>query len=143
MNNAIVNAFTESKKLRYGVDKCKKIHIGKLNDICPAIKVHDEQISESESEKYLGDLITNSRKIKPNINSRRENGFGIVSIILSILDEVPLGKFKVQIGLILRQAMLLNGILHNSEVWSDLELSGIKLLEDVVAQITIQSSQQN
>ena len=131
VTNAIVNAFTESKKLRYGVDKCKKIHIGKQNIVCPEIKVHEEKMSESESEKYLGDLITSSGKIKPNINARREKGFGIVSEILSILDEVPLGKFKVQIGLIPRQALLLNGILHNSEVWSDLKLSDIKLLEDV------------
>ena len=29
VNNAIVNAFTESKKLEYNRKKCKKIHIGK------------------------------------------------------------------------------------------------------------------
>ena len=131
VNNAIVNAFTESKKLEYNRKKCKKIHIGKTNDICPELKVHNGKLAESESEKYLGVLITSTGKIKPNINSRREKGFGIASEILSILEEVPLGKFKVQIGLILRQAMLINGILHNSEVWSDLILSEVKLLEDV------------
>ena len=76
-------------------------------------------------------MISSSAKSKPNITSRREKGFGIVSEILSILSEVPLGKYKIQIALILRQAMLINGILHNSEAWSDIKLEDIKMLEDV------------
>ena len=76
-------------------------------------------MKSSKIEKYLGDLITTSGKMKDNITARKEKGFGIVSEILSILSEVPLGKFKKQIALILRQAMFLNGILHNSEVWAD------------------------
>ena len=130
-NNAIVNAFTESKKLQYSVDKCKEMHIWKSNNICPELKVHEDTMKASECEKYLGDLISSSGKNKPNIMSRREKGFGIVSEILSILSEVPLGKYKIQIALILRQAMLINEILHNSEAWSDLKLDDVKLLEDV------------
>ena len=34
-------------------------------------------------------------------------------------------------ALMLRQAMLINGILHNSEVWSDLKMEEGKLLESV------------
>ena len=130
-NNAILNAFTESKKLKYSVDKCKKIHIGKPNNICPELKVHEENMKDSECEKYLGDIISSSATNKQNINSRRDKGFGIVSEILSILSEVPLGKYRTHIALILREAMLINGILHNSEAWSDLKLEDVKLLEDV------------
>ena len=85
----------------------------------------------SDSEKYLGDLISSSGKIKENVIKRKEKGFGITAEILSILSEVPLGKFKIQVALILRQAMFLNGILHNSEVWSDLKLEDVKMLEQV------------
>ena len=131
INNAILNAFTEGKKLKYNVDKCKKMHFGKSNLTCPKLKVHNSQMKESESEKYLGDLISSSGKGKQNMISRREKGFGIVAEILSIISEVPLGKFKIKIALVLRQAMLLNGILHNSEVWSDLKLNEVKLLEEV------------
>ena len=33
INNAIVNSFTESKKLKYGWGKCKQMHVGKTNNI--------------------------------------------------------------------------------------------------------------
>ena len=36
---------------------------------------------------------------------------------MAILSEIPLGKFKIQMGWHLRQAMLINGILYNSEAW--------------------------
>ena len=74
-NNAIVNAFTESKKVKYSVDKCKKIHIGKQNNVCPELKVHEEAMEVSECEKYLGDLVSSTAKNKPNIISRRDKGF--------------------------------------------------------------------
>ena len=49
----------------------------------------------------------------------------------AILNEVPLGKFKVEIGLLLRQAMLVNGVLYNSEVWHSLSPNDIIPLEIV------------
>ena len=129
--NAIVNAFTESKKLEYSENKCKKMHIGKKNNICPELKVHEKSIKVSECEKYLGDLISNTAKNKPNIISRRDKGYGKVSDILSILAEVPLGKYRTQMALKLRQAMLINGMLQNSEAWSNLTLQDIEILEEV------------
>ena len=35
---------------------------------------------------------------------------GLVSQILAILSEVPLGSYRIEMGLHLRQAMLINGI---------------------------------
>ena len=37
----------------------------------------------------------------------------------------------IHIALMLRQAMLINGILFSSETWSDVKEADIKLLEDV------------
>ena len=51
--------------------------------------------------------------------------------MLAIVNEVPLGHWKVQAGLGLRQAMLLNGILYNSEAWHGVEKKDIILLEKV------------
>ena len=129
--NTITNAFTESKKLKYGINKCKKIHIGKETNICPDLKVHHEPMQSSEKETYLGDIIANNGKLNLTIQSRREKGFGMVSEILSILSEIPLGKHKIQIALILRQAMLLNGMLYSSEAWSDVKKRDEKQLEEV------------
>ena len=58
-------------------------------------------------------------------------GFGIVTEILAILDEIPLGKYRVEIGLKLRQAMFLNGVLYNSEAWHAVTNDDLKPLEKV------------
>ena len=127
----LFNAFTDAKKLKYGTQKCKKLHIGKQSTLCPDLKVHDERLTKSESETYLGEIISNTGRLRANIQSRRDKGFGCVAEIMSILSEIPLGKYKIQIGLILRQAMLINGMLSSSEAWSDVKDGDIKLLEDV------------
>jgi hypothetical protein len=54
-----------------------------------------------------------------------------VSEILAIIEEIPLGKYKMEIGLKLRQAMLLNGMLLNSEAWHSLSSNEIKIIESV------------
>ena len=41
----------------------------------------------SERETCLGDVVTNKAKIKENIPSRRDKGFGIVSKMLSLTKE--------------------------------------------------------
>ena len=72
VNNDIVNSVTESKKLRYGVDKCKQMHVGKSNNICPSLKVHEGEMKINDQETYLGYVITNLAKVNKNILSTRE-----------------------------------------------------------------------
>ena len=133
ISNAIVYTFIESKKLRVGKTKCFKIHVGesKSNLICPNLKVHDHKMESSKSEKYLGDWVNQDGKNKENIESRRAKGFGLSAEIHAILSEIPLGRFKIEIGLTLRQAMLINGILFNSEAWQNMSEDDYKKLEDV------------
>jgi hypothetical protein len=50
---------------------------------------------------------------------------------MSILDEVPLGKHRVDVAFKLREAMLLNGILFNSEAWHGVTKLQIKELEKI------------
>ena len=115
-------------------EKCSRIHISKKNGKdkeCPVLKVHEEAMKDSVQEKYLGDIIHSSGRIQPTIEDRRDTGFAIVAEILAIIDEIPLGKYKMEIGLKLRQAMLLNGILFNSEAWHNVTEKDIKMLEAV------------
>ena len=65
------------------------------------------------------------------MEERRNKGYGIVSEIIAILEEIPLGRYKLEIGLMLRQAMLLNGILFNSEAWHSVSETEIRMLETV------------
>ena len=66
-----------------------------------------------------------------NIEKRCSKAYGIVSEILAILKEVPLGKYEIEAGLRLRNAWFLNGILTNCEVWYGLKQSDIDLLQEI------------
>ena len=85
----------------------------------------------SNQEKYLGDLIDKTGSSRPNIELRKSKGFGIIANIMAIINEIPFANWKVQAGLSLRQAMLINGILFNSEAWHGVEKKDINMLEKV------------
>ena len=132
--NSVINAFVESKKLTLSSTKCHRIHISKKKEVnkkCTTLKVHEHEMTDSEKEKYLGDILSTSGKVRLTIEERKNKGFAIVAEILAILSEIPLGKNKIEIGLKLREAMLINGVLFNSEAWHDVNEAELKLLESV------------
>jgi hypothetical protein len=92
-------------------------------------------MNEATQEKYLGDLINTSGTCTKTIEERRSKAFGIVNEIIAILDEIPLGRYKMEIGLKLRQAMLINGMLYNSEAWHAITETDLRLLETVDEQL--------
>jgi hypothetical protein len=102
-----------------------------VSNDCLELKVHDDKMYDSTNEKYLGDILDESGKIRQTVEERRGKGFAIVNEILAILEEVPLGKYKMEIGLKLRQAMLLNGVLFNSEAWHNVTDKEMRRLEEV------------
>ena len=127
--NEVINTFVERKKLRLAKDKCHRIHLGKGHQQCPELVVHEHKMDESDKEKYLGDYIHKNGKIQETINQRKIKARGIVTDILSLLDEIPLGKHRIEVGLKLREAMFINGILFNSEVWHGVTNAQITSLE--------------
>jgi hypothetical protein len=68
-------------------------------------------------DTYLGDVI------------RASKGIGIVSQIMNILDTISFGKCYYQIAFSLREAMFLNGILTNADIWYCVTKSDIEELE--------------
>ena len=129
--NEMINNFIEHKKLKLSEQKCFRIHIGEGHTNCPELKVHNHKMKSAEKEKYLGDIIDRSGKIQATIDSRKSKGQGIVANISSIINEIPFGKHRVEVGLRLREAMLLNGMLFNSEVWHGVTNAQIASLEAV------------
>ena len=51
--------------------------------------------------------------------------------ILSIINEIPLGRHRTEVALKLREAMLIDGILFNSEAWHGVILAHIAKLETI------------
>ena len=84
-----------------------------------------------DSEKYLGDIISTDGKNLKNIKARVAKGTGIISKIITMMEGIPFGKFYYQVGIILRNSLLVSSLLCNSESWynatnSELELSESK-----------------
>ena len=133
--NSTLNAFIESKNLRLSHKKCVAIHVGKSKGSCPELKIHEEKMHRGDSSKYLGDIFHNSGKSKHNILERSAKAYAILAEIRAILNDVPLGKYRVEAGLQLRQAMFLNGVLYNSEVWQGLDATDLTMLQTVDHQL--------
>ena len=130
MNN-YVNRVVEMKKLRFNVSKCKKIHLGQKNLCCPQLHAHNQEMNESNCEKYVGDMISENCTIGSCINYRVSKGMGIIAEIMTLLDEITLGSHYFEVAMELREAIFLNGILFNSEVWYGVNDKQVEQLEQV------------
>ena len=129
--NKAINTFMDLEKLTLSKKKCHNIHIGKQNMSCKVLTIDGSKMADLKQEVYLGDTIDKSGSIRPNIEKRKSKGYGITSTILAIVNEVPLAHWKIEAGLNLRQAMLVNGTLFNSEAWHGVTKKDIILLEKV------------
>ena len=101
MMNAFINHKTHSRKLQFGPEKCKKLHIGKTkeefkcqdlyvggwkmkdvknvqtgNELRQETFEEKEKIETVESEKYLGDIISTDGKYTKTIENRINKGQG-------------------------------------------------------------------
>ena len=156
MINSYLNCKTNIKKLQFGINKCKKIHIGKehedfkcqplfvdnwrelehKNEKDGSIEIKDEYIGQEvlddiTEEKYLGDIISNNGRNIKNIKARISKGKGIIKKIINILNCIPFGKLYFQIAILLRNALFVSSVLCNSEAWFNLTKAELNLIETV------------
>ena len=135
--NSYINTHIEMKKLRFhtpdirGKSKCHKLHIGTPNRYCPELLVHGSPMEQVSKDTYLGDIISENGTNTANIISRVSKGIGILAKIKNILESVSFGPQYFKIALLLRESMLLNGILTNCESWYGLTDTEISQLESV------------
>ena len=156
MANTYIRFKTSSKKLQFGAEKCKKMHIGKscdeykcqplyvdgwderevevsetkelkMEDVCTG----DEEMEMKDHEKYLGDIISKDGRNLKNVQARVNKGTGIVKNILNMLEGIPFGKFYFEVAIILRNSLLVSSVLFNSEAWYNLTKAELDLLETV------------
>ena len=133
--NTFLTTQIEMKKLRFhvpdekGKTKCHKIHVGGQRDLCPILKVHGTEMEMVEDDTYLGDIISGDGKNSKNIQKRISKGIGIISSIMTLLNKICLGEFYIEIAMILRESMFINGILTNAEIWYNLKQSEIEEFE--------------
>jgi hypothetical protein len=132
--NAVINSFVETHRLKMHEDKSCVIHVGnvkKCKQPCPSLKVHTQNMHDVRSSKYLGNVLTSAAGVRETISDRRNRGWGKVAQILGILGEVPLGQYRIEVGLLLRKAILTSALLYSAEAWSAVSEKEIKQLEQV------------
>ena len=66
-------------------------------------------------------------KNSKNVKQRVGKGIGIIADILNILEKVTLGEYYFSTALLLREALFINGILTNAEVWYGLTKKEIQV----------------
>ena len=127
--NTSINTLIELKKLTFHTpepnkkSKCHFLHIGRANKGCPGMKVHGAQADRVKEAVYLGDIIREDGKNTSNIKTRVNKGIGTVSQIMDILKTVSYGNKYFEIATTLREALLLNGMLTNAEIWYSIRQS--------------------
>ena len=105
------------------------MHVGPNKENCEKLIIHDKQMLTTDKQKYLGDIVCSSGSNQENIKDRCKTGHSAISQIKSLMNDISLGKFTIQIGLILRDSIFLSKMLLNSEVWHSLTKSQVEELE--------------
>ena len=150
MMNSYINYKTNSKKLQFGATKCKKIHVGKICEEfkCQKVSVDnwvevsigdkiedvfngEVDMEDTESERYLGDIISNNGRNMNNFKARVNKGIGIVNNIFTYLEAIPFGKHYFEVGIMLRNSLLVSSVLCNSEAWYNVTEAEYNFIETV------------
>ena len=124
--------------MKYGENKCHKLHLGKNTNICAetsvdtwSVEKESEEISSVwelvdreggkhvietvTSDKYLGDIISSDGKNSLNIQERKRRGLVAVNQISDMLNDLCLGKYYFEAANLLRNSLLLSTMVSNSE----------------------------
>ena len=79
------------------------IHVGKGGHKWYKLKVHGSSMQLTDCTKYLGDKIHKSTKVTANLATRLAKAVASFSVIRAILEDIPLGTYRTQVGPICEQ----------------------------------------
>ena len=92
-------------------------------------------MEEKSDEKYLGDIISNNIKNFKNMKVRQNKGQGMVTEIMSILENIWYGKYHFEVAVLLRNALLVSTMLCNAEALYNTTKEDIQMLEKIDEQL--------
>ena len=132
--NAVVNSFIETHRLTLSAEKSVVLHYGKESKCvlpCPTLKVHNVDMQKKQSVKYLGNMLSTNGGLSETIDDRRNKGWGKISTIMAILSEVDMGVNQLEAGLLMRESLLISGMLFSAEAWSGITSKQLARMEVV------------
>ena len=83
-----------------------------------------------EDKTDLGQIIQNNGKNDNNIKDKVNKAVGSVNRIICAISERPYGQHTFKAALLMRQGLMLSGMLTNSETW-------INILESDIPKLTM------
>ena len=107
------------------------MHIGKASITCPELKIHGHLMEKVMKDKYLGDIISSGGSNSATLKERKGKAIGCANDIMSILETISFGHQYFRILVLLREAMFINCILTNADIWFRLKEGDLKELEDI------------
>ena len=109
------------------------LHVSYKSKFCPSLKVHGTimPMPEVTEEKFLGDIISSDGKNHKNIKHRLSKGIGISTQIMNLLKITSFGSHYFEIAILLRDSMLINGMMTNAEVWYNFNEQDINEFEAI------------
>ena len=124
-----IDSFAKDHKLKWGVDKCKVMPIGKHSNRSQW-KLGELDIQNCTNYKYLGDIISNNGKNKDNITERRGKMMASTLSINTIASSEVLNRIETAVLLELHEKISVPTLLNNAESW-DLMIGEQKELQQI------------
>ena len=90
-------------------------------------------MKETNSLKYLGEVLNAEGNINDTINARVSKAIGLRSQYSSLIKSISLGNYHFEIGMVFRDAMYLNSLLVHSETWYFISKKNMEALNEADA----------
>ena len=113
-----IDDFATRHKLKWGQAKCNVMRVGSHSTNEREWKLGDLSIQESNSYKYLGDILTNDGKNSKNLESRKNKLLASSAQINSIASSDVLRLMETTVLMELHEKVNIPGLLTNSESWN-------------------------
>ena len=137
-----MDQFAKDHKIRWGKEKCQVMKVGKHNDDNSFDwKIGEMSINETDSYKYLGDIISNDGTNTKNIQARKHKAASTTISIKTIASNETFKQIGTSVLMELHDTTTLSALLTNSESWTlnksekleieRIEIQSIKLLFDL------------
>ena len=131
-----VDEFAKMNKLEWGEEKCQVMQVGRKIKVPNTWALGTKNITNTNSYKYLGDLITNDGKNKSNIENRYNRTQGIIRQINTTAGSDIMRNIETKTILELYDSCVIPSFLNNAESWTlstseekELDILGIRILK--------------
>lgn len=105
-------------KIKWGIHKCKVLEIGRHRNVKESWKLGEDEIQNSETYKYLGDIITRNGINKQNIEERFKKVKNSTREIMSCGSADIMRKIELKACIKLHEAATIPMMLNNCESWN-------------------------